>query len=48
MASVTVLSARGEVDLDTLAGDLVGVVRDTVQPAHASLWLRSDSARKVS
>jgi hypothetical protein len=30
---------RDETDLDELSGDLVRVVRETVQPEHASLWL---------
>jgi MFS family permease len=31
---------RNEVDLDTLAAELLTVVDETVQPAKASLWLR--------
>jgi hypothetical protein len=31
---------REEVELDALAGRLVSVVRETMQPEHASLWLR--------
>ena len=31
---------RDEVDLDTLRGDLVGVVDDAMRPSHVSLWLR--------
>ncbi len=34
---------RDETDLNGLREDLVGVVGETVQPAHVSVWLRSSS-----
>jgi hypothetical protein len=32
---------RGDVELESVRGDLLGVVGDTIRPAHASVWLRT-------
>jgi hypothetical protein len=38
---------RDETDLDRLGDELVSVVRETVQPEHASLWLRPPKEEEI-
>jgi hypothetical protein len=37
---------RDQIELDALAADVLGIVRLTLQPSHASLWLRPAQPRQ--
>jgi hypothetical protein len=47
--TVAVFSARlhQEIDLDTLTGELLAVVEQTMQPTQTSLWLRQQEATRA-
>jgi hypothetical protein len=38
---------RDETDLNVLSDDFVGMVRTTMQPEHASFWLRPEASQEA-
>jgi hypothetical protein len=46
MLSVFNARLREETELGTLSDDLIGVVKETMQPEHVTLWLRPDTESK--
>jgi hypothetical protein len=39
---------KDAVDLDTVQADLAGVVRQALEPAHASVWVSQEGAQRSS
>jgi hypothetical protein len=37
---------REQVEIETVSGEVLDVVRQTLQPAHVSLWLRSPGVER--
>jgi hypothetical protein len=42
-SDASAMTLRDETDLDALRDGLVGVIRETMQPSHVSLWLRPET-----